>query len=84
MIGIRSANGSNEKEKMRTSLRVIVEELMQISGYDDMLAMCHKINLLDETQVDQICQNDYYDLKIRNEFYFKRNPEEEEEAKEED
>lgn len=49
MIGIRSAsNSSTEKEKMRNSLRVIVEQLLGISGYDDMLALCHKIIQLEE------------------------------------
>lgn len=76
MIGIRSAsNGSTEKEKMRNSLRVIVEQLMNINGFDDMLSLCHKINQLDEDQVDQICQNDYYELKLSNDFEFKRMPE---------
>lgn len=48
---------------------------MNINGFDDMLSLCHKINQLDEDQVDQICQNDYYELKLSNDFEFKRMPE---------
>jgi hypothetical protein len=71
MIGIRSgSNGSAEKEKMRNSLKVIVKELMGVESYDALLNECHRLNLLEESQVDQICQNDYYDLKLREEFFY--------------
>lgn len=85
MIGIRSTtNGSAEKEKMRNSLRVIVEQLMGLEGFDEMLAHCRVINQLEESQVDQICQNDYYEMKIADEFEYKRNPEEEQQEAKED
>lgn len=53
MIGIRSAsNGSSEKEKMRSSLRGIIEDFMNVFKFDDMLSICHQINYLDDTKAD--------------------------------
>lgn len=52
-IGIRSAsNNSGEKDKMRTALRTLLEEFMSVENYDQILQACHKVNYLEESQVD--------------------------------
>ena len=57
---------------------------MGVEGFDEMLAQCRLINSLEESQVDQICQNDYYEMKLANEFEYKRLPDQEQSDSKED
>lgn len=73
LVGIRLAtNGSAEREKMRQTLKAILEEFMDVKNYDELLKQSKEIIDLEESQVDFICQKDYYEAKQKDEFFYER------------
>ena len=73
LVGIRLANnGTTEKDKMRSALRQILEEFLNFPNYDEIVHISKEIIYLDESQVDYICQKDYYDGKLKEEFSYER------------
>ncbi|CDW73125.1 paired amphipathic helix protein sin3a-like [Stylonychia lemnae] len=73
LVGIRLANnGGAEKEKMRQSLRAILEEFMEVQNFEDILRESKEIIYLEESQVDYICQRDYYEGKVKEDFQYER------------
>lgn len=84
LSAIRIANnGSSEKEKMRNTLKQVLEDFLNYQSYGNTVKTSRDINFLEESQVDFICSRDYYEGKLKGEFQYSRivKNEEEDEAK---
>lgn len=71
--------GSNEKDKIRTTLKNIMETIlcMDAEKYQILRRNATHIgsNAYEESQVEEICQKDYYNLKLQHSYSYQCRPE---------
>jgi histone deacetylase complex regulatory component SIN3 len=71
--GIRTASqGNTEKDKMRQTIKVLMQSLLSVENLDAIRARSNLLNFVNEEIQDVITNKDYYDLKDKNAFRFEK------------
>ncbi|MFS8159916.1 MAG: hypothetical protein ACMG6E_06845, partial [Candidatus Roizmanbacteria bacterium] len=71
--GIRTASqGNTEKDKMRHTLQVLMQSLLDVPNLNAIKARSLLLNFVNEEIQDVITNKDYYDLKDKNAFRFEK------------
>ena len=72
LAGIRVIGHGSEKEKLRASLKQIVELFMGRQNFQELRQIAQSIIYLEENQIDFVISKDYYEAKSKNDFSYKR------------
>lgn len=73
LMGLKlGPHSSGDKDKMRTSLKQLMQNLFGLNNFQELKNRASNLNQLSDSQIEFVMNKDYYESKVAENFSYQR------------